>query len=70
LFCFFKFIKLLNQIRLWARSELIDEGFAEDTIQMATQILNKLEEIFKEILTALPNKIGINIRFRSNSFYR
>lgn len=48
-----------REIRLWGRKELFDVGYADDPLLMIVSILNKLEEIFIDIIDALPRKIDI-----------
>lgn len=47
-----------SKIRLWARVELIEEGFVEDPLQMAANITTALENLFSEVASDLPSKIG------------
>lgn len=49
-------------MRLWARVELIDEGYVEDPLQMAADIITALENIFTEIASDLPSKIGESLK--------
>ena len=59
----FKFVEqtLSNNIvmRLWARKELIDEGYGLAPLSMSVNIMVQLLDIFKNVdKAALPEKIG------------
>lgn len=48
-----------REVRLWGRKELFDAGYADDPLLMIISILNKLEEVFKDIIDALPRQLDI-----------
>jgi hypothetical protein len=46
-------------IRLWARKELIDEGYGYGPLAMSVNIMTQLLDIFRNVdKAALPEKIG------------
>lgn len=48
-----------REVRLWGRKESFDAGYADDPLLMIVNILNKLEELFIDIIDAIPRKIDI-----------
>lgn len=46
-------------MRLWARKELIEEGYGVGPLSMSANIMNQFLDIFRNVdKTALPEKIG------------